>query len=145
MLSIRPATAADIDALIATDHVAAHSADRRDAIAEWVALGQCHLAERDGVAAGYVALTHSFFRSPFIEMLMVSAAARRTGIGRSLIEHCIALTPPDQKLWSSTNESNTPMRALLPQLGFVQTGMFEELDEGDPELIFLRWPSNAGA
>lgn len=145
MLSIRLASAADIDALIATDHVATHSADRSEAIAEWVGLDQCHLAERDGVVVGYVALTRSFFRSPFIEMLMVSAAARRTGIGRALIEHCIALTPADQKLWTSTNESNTPMRALLPQLGFVQTGMFAELDEGDPELIFLRWPSHAGA
>ncbi len=140
MLSIRRATAADLDALIATDHVATHSADRREAIAEWVGLGQCHLAERDGAVAGYVALTSSFFRSPFIEMLMVAASARRAGVGRALIEYCIALTPPDQKLWTSTNESNTPMRALLPQLGFKQTGMFEELDEGDPELIFLRWP-----
>ncbi|WP_439601934.1 GNAT family N-acetyltransferase [Devosia sp.] len=140
MLSIRPATAADLDALIGTDHVAVHSADRRDAIAEWVALGQCHLAARDGAVAGYVALTRSFFRSPFIEMLMVGAAFRRTGIGRALVEYCIGLTPPEQKLWTSTNESNAPMRALLPQLGFEQTGLFEHLDEGDPELIFLRWP-----
>ncbi|MBN9360569.1 MULTISPECIES: GNAT family N-acetyltransferase [unclassified Devosia] len=140
MLSIRPATAADLDALIGTDHVAVHSADRRDAIAEWVALGQCHLAARDGAVAGYVALTRSFFRSPFIEMLMVGAAFRRIGIGRALVEHCIGLTPPEQKLWTSTNESNAPMRALLPQLGFEQTGLFEHLDEGDPELIFLRWP-----
>lgn len=145
MLSIRRATAADIDALIATDHVATQSADRRAAIAEWVAHGQCHVAERDGAVAGYVALTRSFFRSPFIEMLMVGATFRRTGIGRALIEHCIAMTPAGQKLWTSTNESNTPMRVLLPQLGFEQTGAFEHLDEGDPELIFLRWPSNAGA
>jgi GNAT superfamily N-acetyltransferase len=140
MLSIRPATAADLDALIGTDHVAVHSADRRDAIAEWVALGQCHLAAHDGAVAGYVALTRSFFRSPFIEMLMVGAAFRRIGIGRALVEYCIGLTPPEQKLWTSTNESNAPMRALLPQLGFEQTGLFEHLDEGDPELIFLRWP-----
>jgi len=145
MLSIRRAAAADLDALIATDHVATHSADRRAAIAEWVAHGQCHFAERDGAVAGYVTLTSSFFRSPFIEMLMVGATFRRTGIGRALIEHCIAMTPADQKLWTSTNESNTPMRVLLPQLGFVQTGAFEHLDEGDPELIFLRWPSGAGA
>ena len=143
MLSLRLATAADIDALIAIDHVAAHSADRREAIAEWVALGQCHLAERDGAVAGYVALTRSFFRSPFIEMLVVSPDTRRQGIGRTLIQHCIALTPPGQKLWTSTNESNTPMRILLPQLGFIQTGMFEHLDPGDPELIYLRWPQAA--
>ena len=140
MLAIRLASAADVDALIAIDHVATHSADRREAIAEWTALGQCHLAERDGAVAGYAALTRSFFRSPFIEMLMVGAASRRQGIGRALIEHCITQVPTDQKLWTSTNESNTPMRNLLPQLGFEQTGMFEHLDPGDPELIFLRWP-----
>ena len=139
MLSIRRAAAADLDALIATDHVATHSADRRAAIAEWVARGQCHLAERDGAVAGYVALTRSFFRSPFIEMLMVGATFRRTGIGRALIEHCIAMTPADQKLWTSTNESNTPMRAMLPQLGFTYTGQFSGLDEGDPELVYLHW------
>lgn len=143
MLAIRPAIAADVDALIAIDHVAAHSAERREAIAEWVSLGQCHLAERDEVVAGYVALTRSFFRSAFIEMLMVGAAFRRSGIGRALIEHSIAITPADQKLWTSTNESNAPMRLLLPQLGFEQTGAFEHLDEGDPELIFLRWPLQA--
>lgn len=140
MLAIRLATATDLEALIAIDHIAAHSAERREAITEWVALGQCHMAERDDAVAGYVALTRSFFRSPFIEMLIVGAAFRRRGIGRALIERCIALTPSDQKLWTSTNESNAPMRVLLPQLGFVQTGLFEHLDEGDPELIFLRWP-----
>lgn len=140
MLSIAVATPADVDALIGTDHIATTSADRREAIAEWTATGQCHLARRDGEVVGYLAFTRSFFRSPFIEMLMVAAPARRTGVGRALIEHCIAVTPPGQKLWTSTNESNTPMRALLPQLGFVQTGMFEHLDPGDPELIFLRWP-----
>ena len=137
MLSIRLATAADIDAVVG---IAPAGAERREAIAEWVHAGECHIAWREDFAAGYVVLTRSFFRSPFIEMLVVSPTARRQGIGRALIEHCIALTPPDQKLWTSTNESNTPMRNLLPQLDFIQTGMFEHLDPGDPELIFLCWP-----
>ena len=137
MLSIRLATAADIDAVVG---IAPAGAERREAIAEWVQAGETHIAWRDGFAAGYVVFTGSFFRSPFIELLVVAPAARRQGVGRALIEHCIALTPPDQKLWTSTNESNTPMRNLLPQLGFIQTGMFEHLDPGDPELIFLCWP-----
>lgn len=140
-LIIRPATPADVEALVGLDSIAPRSADRRDAIAEWCAAGEAHVALRDGVAVGYVAFTRNFFRSPFIEMLMVAAPARRTGVGRALIEYCIAITPPGVKLWTSTNESNTPMRQLLPRLGFVQTGMFEHLDPGDPELIFLRWPS----
>jgi GNAT superfamily N-acetyltransferase len=139
-LTIRLATPADVDALIAIDHVAAHSADRREAIAGWATAGEVHVAIRDGAAVGYAAFTRSFFRSPFIEMLMVAPAARRSGIGRALIEYCIALTPGGEKLWTSTNESNMPMRRLLPQLDFVQTGMIEHLDPGDPELIYLRWP-----
>jgi ribosomal protein S18 acetylase RimI-like enzyme len=141
MLSIRLASEADIDAVIG---IAPAGTERRQAIAEWVHAGECHVAWRGEFAAGYVVLTRSFFRSPFIEMLVVSPAARRQGIGRALIERCIALAPPGEKLWTSTNESNTPMRALLPRLGFVQTGMFEHLDPGDPELIFLRWPAGVG-
>ena len=143
MPAISPATPDDLAALVALDPIARHSIERRDAIAEWIGLGQCHVARLDGRPAGYVALTRSFFRSPFIEMLMVAEWARRRGTGRALVAHCIGLLPAGEKLWTSTNQSNTPMQALLPQLGFVRTGMFEHLDEGDPELIYLRWPGLA--
>lgn len=136
MRTIRLATPAEIDAVIG---IAPTDAERRQAIAEWVEAGQCHVLWQDDTPAGYVVLTRSFFRSPFIEMLIVSPLARRLGVGRALVEHCIGLVPPDAKLWTSTNQSNTPMQALLPQLGFVRTGIFEHLDAGDPELIYLRW------
>ena len=144
MLAIAPGRPDDLAALVELDQVARRSADRRTAIAEWLGLGQCHVARLDGIPAGYVAFTTSFFRSPFIEMLIVGEGVRRRGIGRALMEHCIALVPADQKLWTSTNESNLPMQALLPKLGFVQTGIFEHLDEGDPERIYLRWSGLAG-
>lgn len=144
MPAIERATEADLTALTDLDPIARRSADRREAIADWIAHGQCHVARLDGRAVGYVAFTRTFFRSPFIEMLMVAETARRQGIGRALVEHCMGLVPPDQKLWTSTNESNTPMRALLPQLGFVYTGQFAGLDEGDPERIYLRWSGLQG-
>jgi GNAT superfamily N-acetyltransferase len=136
MREIRLATPAEIDAIIG---IAPAGDERRAAIAEWVQAAQCHVLWQDGVAAGYTAFTRTFFRSPFIEMLVVSPLARRQGIGRALVEHCIGLVPPDAKLWTSTNESNAPMRAMLPQLGFTYTGQFAGLDEGDPERIYLRW------
>jgi ribosomal protein S18 acetylase RimI-like enzyme len=141
VISIRPAFAADVAQLIALDTIAYRSEERRQAIADWAGAGECHVALGAGRITGYAALTRSFFRSPFIEMLMVAEADRRAGIGRALIEHCIGLTPPSEKLWTSTNLSNTPMQALLPQLGFVRCGMFEHLDPGDPELIYMRWPT----
>jgi ribosomal protein S18 acetylase RimI-like enzyme len=136
MLSIRPATEADIAAVTG---IAPAGAERREAIAEWIGAGQCHVAWVEGQAVGYAVLTRSFFRSPFIELLVVSETYRRQGIGRALVAHCISLTPADAKLWTSTNLSNAPMRALLPQLGFHETGIVEHLDPGDPELVFLRW------
>ncbi|HVY52867.1 MAG TPA: GNAT family N-acetyltransferase [Devosia sp.] len=142
MFEIRSATPADMAELIALDAIAPGNAARRDAIAEWIELGQCHVALKEQRPAGYVALTRTFFRSPFVEMLQVAAAARRRGIGRALMEHCIAITPKDVKLWTSTNQSNTPMQVLLPRLGFDYCGMFEHLDPGDPELIYVRLPQN---
>jgi len=139
VVSVRPAATDDLAALITLDAIAARDAVKRADIADWIAQGQCHVAG-DGTPVGYLALTRSFFRSPFIEMLQVATSARRQGIGRLLIEHCIALTAPSEKLWTSTNQSNTPMQALLAQLGFVRAGVFEHLDPGDPELIYLRWP-----
>lgn len=137
---IRLGARADVAELIALDAIAPRSADRREAIAEWVGLGQCHVATIDAKPAGYVALTTTFFRSPFIEMLQVAAAVRRQGIGRALVQHCIAITATEVKLWTSTNQSNTPMQTLLPQLGFIHCGVFEHLDPGDPELIYVRLP-----
>jgi hypothetical protein len=48
--------------------------------------------------------------------------------------------PPGEKLWTSTNQSNQAMRLLLPRLGFIESGRIDNLDEGDPELVFVRLP-----
>jgi len=137
MLTIAPGAPDDVPALVALDPIAAWNPERRSAIAGWVAAGQCHVAHLDGQPAGYVALTHGFFHSPFIEMLMVAETARRQGVARALVQHCIGLVPAGEKLWTSTNQSNAPMLGLLPVLGFVRAGIVEGLDKGDPELIYL--------
>lgn len=137
MISIRPAGRADIAALIAIDPISLTDPSRRESIAHWAAAGHCHLALRAEKPIGYVALTRDFFHQPFIEMLIVAEDDRRTGVGIALIEHCKTLVPGGEKLWTSTNRSNAPMRALLAKAGFVESGVVENLDEGDPELIFL--------
>ena len=43
-----------------------------------------------------------------------------------------------KKLFTSTNESNTPMQRLCEQLGFVRSGRIENLDEGDPEIVYFK-------
>jgi GNAT superfamily N-acetyltransferase len=139
-VAIRPAEQGDIASLVAADSFAQSNAGRRIEIAYWVENGQCFLAERDQRVVGYAVLTRNFFHSFFIELLMVQESVRRTGVGRALIEHVVALVPGGEKLWTSTNTSNTPMRRLLEGVGFIESGRIDNLDEDDPELVFVRLP-----
>ena len=135
MIAIGPASAADIPALVALDSFAAIHPERATEIAGWVAAGQCHVAAFEGRAAGYAVLTNGFFHRPFLEMLMIRQDTRRLGIGHALLGYCADLAGAE--LWTSTNESNAPMRALLAHSGFIESGRIDNLDPGDPELIYL--------
>lgn len=134
-MRVRPAGPNDIATLLALDPIAAQSVDRARSIAQWVGAGWASCAELDGELAGYAVVHPHFFGRNFLEMLMVSPAFRRRGVGRALLAHAL-----DQQssapLWTSTNQSNTPMRDLLVQFGFAQMGLIEGLDEDDPELVF---------
>jgi ribosomal protein S18 acetylase RimI-like enzyme len=134
-LSFRVGTPDDLAALVVIDTV--RTPERRSEIAAWLEAGQCHLALRDDRIVGYAALTRGFYHRCFLEMLMIAATERRTGIGRALIAHCLTQLPAGEDFWGSTNQSNTPMQALFASLAFVPSGIIENLDEGDPELIYL--------
>jgi len=140
-LEIRAASSDDVADLVAADPFAQINAGRRAAIAEWVDAGHCFVAQSDGRVVGYSVLDRTFFDSFFIKLVAVAETDRRTGVGTSMIEHLIGLIPPGEKLWTSTNRSNVPMRALLPRLGFIESGQIDNLDEGDPELVFVRLPT----
>ena len=143
MITIGPASSRDIETLIALDPGATVQNGRIGQIRQWVSVGQCHIARQDGEAAGYMVSNRSFFHRPFIELVFVNEAFRRRGIGRALVDHASALWPRDE-VWSSTNQSNAAMQALFLGVGFVQSGVIENLDPGDPELIFRRSPAHAG-
>ncbi|BBV09000.1 hypothetical protein BML2537_24940 [Providencia stuartii] len=69
-------------------------------------------------------------------MLMVDSEFRRQGIGSQLIEQ-LKLTCVTPKLFTSTNQSNVSMQRLLANAQFIPSGIIENLDEGDPELIYF--------
>lgn len=134
-MKIRPATEYDYDALCAIDTAVQESSKRRDHIIAWVKAGECYIAGTDRTVSAYGVMTHHFFGYPFIEMVMVDEAKRRQGFGEQLVKHFQSISPAS-KLFSSTNASNSAMQALLYKLGFQRSGQIDNLDEGDPELIF---------
>jgi ribosomal protein S18 acetylase RimI-like enzyme len=100
-------------------------------------VGHCLIARVDGGVAGYALLTQSFYGYGFIELLIVHPDYRRRGVATALIRACEA-SSPTEKLFTSTNQSNVPMQRLCETLGFVRSGMIENLDEGDPEIVYFK-------
>ena len=86
---------------------------------------------------GYAVLEHSFFNNALVSTLYVATPFRRQGVGSALMRRLEreCRTP---KLFCTANESNLPMRRLLETLGYRPSGFIENLDEGDPELVFVR-------
>ncbi|HEY8418456.1 MAG TPA: GNAT family N-acetyltransferase [Limnochordales bacterium] len=134
---IREATPADAAALTAFDAVAQRDSRRVDYIHRAIQAGQCYVAQRGGAPVGYTVLTYSFYGNGMVEMLYVAEAHRRSGVGRALLEHLESLcrTP---KLFTSTNLSNKPMQLLLAKSGYTLSGYIENLDPGDPELVYVK-------
>ena len=135
MFEIRAAQPGDLELLHSIDPLAAPGSDRHADIGHWMKQGACHVALRNGAIAGYLAITE-FLHQPFIELVVVAEPHRRRGVASALIHHALGLTP-GAKVWTSTNRSNTPMRALLSKLGFDFSGRVDNLDPGDPELFFV--------
>ena len=99
--------------------------------------GCCLLAETADEIVAYATLEYTFFERGFVSMLYVAEPHRRMGIARRLME-AAASQCTTKFLFTSTNESNGPMRALLADLGYIPSGSIDHLDPDDPELFFVR-------
>ena len=129
---IKKAKEADLSKVIKIDPFL-----RTDLISCSIKNGGCYVAVQDSVIAGFAFLNYSFFNNGFIELLIVDENYRKRGIGTALLNHlfekCVT-----EKLFTSTNQSNEPMKKLLLKSGFILSGQIYSLDEGDPELFFVR-------
>jgi ribosomal protein S18 acetylase RimI-like enzyme len=134
---IRTATARDADAVCAIDPRVLDTPGRRRFIERAIAGDECYVAVEIGAVVGYAIFDRSFFEQPFVSLLLVDASQRRRGIGAELMRH-IESTCAGEKLFTSTNESNAPMQGLCEKLGFVQSGRIENLDDGDPEIVYFK-------
>lgn len=135
-MQVRQGTPSDLESIVAFDRIARSDAKRVAFIERALQSGTCIVADEVHCVVGYAVLEYTFFDQGFASMLYVAEAARRCGIGRALMRE-IEARCSTRKLFTSTNESNAPMRALLDSLGYVPSGAIYNLDPGDPELVYF--------
>jgi GNAT superfamily N-acetyltransferase len=126
----------DLGGLEAIDPLLATDAARRVHIGDLLGAGLSWAALADGEMVGFAIVTRHFYGFPFVDLLVVAEAARRRGAGSALMARCAAAHDAD-RMFTSTNESNAPMRALLAKAGWRPAGVVHYLDPGDPELIYV--------
>lgn len=136
--TIRRARRDDIEAMTLVDPRLRADPRRTDYVLALLDLGLSWLAEGEGRALGYAIASTRFFHRPFVDLLVVADEARRRGVGTALMAAC-ENQHDDDRLFTSTNESNQPMRALLVKAGYRVSGVIENLDPGDPELVFVKF------
>ncbi len=127
----------DTTRLTELDTVARSDSSRADYITKAVSADEAWVYIADERIAGYAVINRSFFSRVTIEMLMIDTKHLRSGIGTMLLRHLEELCDSDE-LWTSTNLSNTPMQRLLMKLEYEMTGFVNNLDPGDPELVFYK-------
>jgi GNAT superfamily N-acetyltransferase len=91
----------------------------------------------DAPMLGYAILEYSFFQQGFLSMVYVAQSARRLGVASQLFGFAEQLCQRP-KLFSSANLSNAAMHALFARLGYSACGMVTGLDEGDPEVFYVK-------
>jgi len=133
---IRDAMASDCDAIVSVDHALQNEPARVAFSERSLRSATCLVAEREGRVIAYGVLEYSFFDNGFVSMVYVAEPERRHGVGRALLEE-LAERCATPKLFTSTNESNRPMQQLLHLLGYVPSGVVENLDPDDPELFYF--------
>ena len=138
MFEVASATDQDRDGVLLVEREEGRIAGRPALIDGAIAEGRCLIAREEDEVVGFAIHDRSLFGLPFLALLRVRTPARRRGVGTVLVQATIAATEGD-RLFSSTNASNTAMRMLLGRLGFVASGFIENLDPGDPEMIYLKW------
>ena len=137
-VQVRLAATRDRRAIAVCDPRVEADLHRRELIDSAIAARHCWVVDRAAGIAGYGVLTTNFFARDFVELVFVAEDSRRKGIGDAILETIERARRAD-RLFTSTNESNAAMRALLGKRSYRPSGTIQNLDPDDPELVFVKF------
>jgi ribosomal protein S18 acetylase RimI-like enzyme len=145
LITIEKATEKELKQIQALDRMTLGSDSRRTFLVEAVSAGRCLVARDGDRVDGFGILEQSFinYGQGFIALLIVHPDFRRRGIATALIRRIEEICPT-KKLFTSTNQSNVTAQKTYESLGFVRSGYIENLDEGDPEIIYFKRLADVG-
>jgi ribosomal protein S18 acetylase RimI-like enzyme len=138
IMKIKKATHKDLPAILEMEAMLVGNKEAHtDLIKRSIANGECLVALIEGKVVGASILNYTFYYQGWMDLLNVNSAYRRRGVATALIRRMEELcTTP--KFFTSTNHSNLPAQKTYEANGFVRTGYIENLDEGDPEIIYFK-------
>ena len=114
---------------------------REKKITKAISNNECFIIVADKRAIGFILFDYRFFGRGWIELIVVDEKHRGEGIGSKALE-LICLQSRTDKVFTSTNQSNTPMQKALSKAGYTYAGEIIGLDEGDPELFYFKTKSS---
>lgn len=141
VINVKKPSMKEFESIIAIDREVIGNDSRTEYIKKGVKEERCLVVESDNKLVGFLIFERNFFNCSFITLVIVSPMARRRGVATALIHHFVTISPTE-KIFSSTNQSNKDMQKVFVANGFVQSGVIENLDEGDPEIIYFKSKSN---
>ncbi|MFJ7666468.1 GNAT family N-acetyltransferase [Lysinibacillus sp. NPDC097195] len=133
---IEVATLEHVEELCKIDQEVIGDNSRKDTIMKAIKANQCLIQRRHSTIAGFLIFTTDFFECSFISFIIVKSSERRKGVATTLLANFIAIAPTS-KIFSSTNSSNKQMQRVFDNAGFKKSGYIENLDDGDPEIIYF--------
>lgn len=137
MVIIERATSQDFEHICALDETVHQGPSRRGLIGRALAESRCSVARADGTVRGYVITSDNFFGHAIVDLLIVHPDYRRRGIASTLMRSA-ELGVQTDKLFTSANQTNIAAQRLFERLGFTRSGIIENLDDGDPEIIYFK-------
>jgi ribosomal protein S18 acetylase RimI-like enzyme len=134
--SVRRASPEDLEAILGLDRATPVGRVRGEYLTARVHANEVTVFERHGIVVGYlVQRSRSFIGRDFVDLMAVAVECRRQGVASALLDNAVHSSATD-RIFISTNRSNTAMRDLLEGSGWRFSGSLDGIDDGDPELIF---------